>query len=72
MNNAIYIKDGGQHKITADSILSRKEYLETYRGHLFCPHPNCSAQVSFAETPTFTNKKIFKTLKNSIHSEDCP
>lgn len=72
MNEALFIKDGAERKIMAESIKSRKEYLEIYRGHLFCPHPNCTAQVSFAETPTFTVKKIFKTSKNCTHAEDCP
>lgn len=72
MIKALFIKDGSIREISADSIKSRKEYLETYRGHLFCPHPNCTAHVSFAETPTFTTKKMFKTTKNSAHSEDCP
>lgn len=72
MNKALFIKDGTAQEITAESILSRKEYLEKYRGHLFCPHPNCPAQLSFAETPTFKRKKIFKTSKNNVHSDDCP
>lgn len=72
MKEALYIKDGIQLKITAESITSRREYLETYRGHLFCSHPNCTAHITFAETPTFTVKKIFKTSKNSMHAEDCP
>ena len=72
MNKALFFNDGNKREINADSIKSRKEYLEIYRGHLFCPHPNCTATVSFAETPTFTIKKMFKTTKNSTHSEDCP
>lgn len=72
MNKALYIKDGIKREITAETIKSRKEYLEKYRGYLFCPHPNCPAHISFAETPTFAIKKIFKTTKNSTHSEDCP
>ncbi len=72
MNEALFIKGSIERKITAESIKSRKEYLEIYRGHLFCPHPNCTAQVTFAETPTFTVKKMFKTLKNNKHAEDCP
>lgn len=72
MNEALFIKDDIERKITAESIASRREYKEKYLGHLFCPYPNCTAHVSFAETPTFTVKKIFKTLKNSPHAENCP
>lgn len=72
MNEALLINDGIFRKITANSIVSRKEYLELYRGRLYCPYPNCPAHLSFAETPTFTMKKMFKTAKNSLHSEDCP
>lgn len=72
MHTALYSKDGIEREINAESISSRKDYLENYRGYLFCPHPNCPAHISFAETPTFTTKKIFKTSKNSSHADDCP
>ena len=72
MNQALFFKDNIKQIISAESISSRKEYLEKYRGHLFCPHPTCPAHISFAETPTFKIKKMFKTSKNSTHTEDCP
>lgn len=72
MNEAFFIKNGVKKKIYAQSIPSRKKYIEMYRGYLFCSQPNCTAHLSFAETPDFANKKIFKTAKNSEHSEKCP
>lgn len=72
IEKALFIKDGVERKITASEISSRKEYLEKYAGNLFCTHPGCPARLAFAETPTFTTKKIFKTSRNSAHSDDCP
>jgi len=72
MNDALFIKDGISKKITADEIESRTHYLSTYSGCLFCNTPGCPAELSFALTPDFRIKKMFKTKKNSEHAEHCP
>lgn len=72
MQNAIYIHNGTAEKITASQISSRTEYLTKYNGHIYCPTPGCTASLTFALTPSFMQKKIFKTAKNSEHADGCP
>lgn len=72
MNEALFIKDGDIKKITANQIESRTEYVNKYNGYLFCPTQGCDASLTFALTPTFATKKIFKTARHSEHSENCP
>lgn len=72
MNQALFINGETQKIINAEEIQTRTDYLEKYAGHLFCPTPNCRAQLTFALTPTFRIKQMFKTGKNSEHIDNCP
>lgn len=72
MNQALFINGETQKIINAKEIQSRTDYLENYAGHLFCPTSDCRAQLTFALTPTFRIKQMFKTGKNSEHADHCP
>lgn len=72
MDKAIFINNNVTSTVYAKDIENRKEYLDKYNGQLFCAEPGCTARVSFAETPTFRVKKMFKTIKHSEHSLLCP
>lgn len=72
MDKALFINNDTAELISAQQINSRTEYLSMYNGKLYCPTPGCTAQLSFAITPSFRHKKIFKTAKNSEHTDTCP
>lgn len=59
-------------EIFADSIPSRKDYRERYLGKLYCPTPECGAQLDYVELTHSINKKIFRTHKGSEHIPTCP
>lgn len=71
MNLALFINDETQKIISAEEVESRTDYLTNYAGHLFCSTPGCSSQLTFALTPSFRIKKMFKTGKNSEHADHC-
>lgn len=72
MNKALFRNTSGSKIISATDIDSRKDYLQKYQGHLFCPEPGCNAQLVYAELPFKGYEKIFKTHKDSEHSGLCP
>lgn len=70
MYTAFYITD--DKEISANDIPSRKEYIEKYLGKLYCPIPECNAQLDYVELTHSIYNKIFRTHKGSEHIPTCP
>ncbi len=48
ITEVLYRKNGKKLVLTPDDM-SENSYAKEYKGHLFCPHPGCSAELYFVE-----------------------
>lgn len=72
MNKALFVTENTSSIISPHDISSRKEYREKYIGKLYCPTPECTAQLDYVELPFVGHEKIFRTHKGSEHNQNCP
>lgn len=72
MNKALFVTPDTSSIIFPQDISSRKEYREKYIGNLYCPTPECTAQLDYVELPFVGHEKIFRTHKGSEHNPNCP
>ena len=53
-------------------ISSRKNYLDKYSGHLFCPTDGCHAALVYSESRLANKNSYLKTWPNQEHTIICP
>lgn len=73
---AVFRKDGAEKKVGL-SDMKDGNYRNIYNGYLFCPEPNCNAQLRFVsgDKRTYFRTKRVKIVGGKIideHIEDCP
>lgn len=69
MDKALYRRSSISKEVWAKNV-SRRQYYEEYRGHLFCPEDGCNAKLSFVQRKN--NTKYFRTFPSTDHKDGCP
>ncbi len=65
---AYYIENGKQELININNI-TVADYVDRYKGNLYCTMPNCSAKLSYVSRENHSDH--FRTWRESPHVETC-
>ncbi len=72
ITEAVIRKDGKKLRVVTPDDMNEVTYEKEYKGYLYCPHPECKAQVYFVDG--YIQTKHFRSFPapKGTHMAKCP